>query len=146
MEGDFKPDPKKNLKRGFFNRLFGKPATGYPKDPGCWHFADKKIIIDLSKAPELSNPGGAILLEGHNIPDRVLLIHGDDGKFHAFLNKCKHANRRLDPVPGALTVQCCSINKATYDYNGNVLKGPAKEPIKVYNVESDNGKLIISIS
>lgn len=145
MEENHKPDPGKNLKRGFFNRLLGKPATDYPQDPGCWHFSDKKIIVELSKAPELANPGGAIRIEGNNIPDRVVLIHGDDGKYHAFLNKCKHANRRIDPVPGAFIVQCCSLNRTTYDYNGNVLKGAAKEPIKVYNVEIDNGKLIISI-
>ena len=146
MDEQLTPNPDKMLKRGFFNRLFGKPATGEPQDPDCWRYEENNIIIDLGKAQELSKPGGAIRLEDIKIPQRVVVIHGDDGKFHAFQNKCQHAGRRIDPVPGALTVQCCSVNKVTYDYNGKVLKGPAKEPLKVFPVELKEEELIISIS
>ena len=136
---------EKTLKRSFFQRLFGKPATQPPKDKECWTFTDGKVIVDLSRAPELSETGGAIRLEGNEIPERVLVIHGDDGNYYAFSNKCKHGGRRLDPVPCAGTVQCCSIGKSTYDYSGKVLSGSAKEDIIIYPVKFDDGKLIIEI-
>ena len=89
----------KFLNRSFFQRIFGLPATQKPLDPQCWSFSDGKITIDLKRATELKKPGGALRLEGNGLPMRVLVIRGDDGKFHAFHNRCTHmGHRRLDPV------------------------------------------------
>ena len=139
-------DPQKTLKRNFFQRLFGKPATKLPLDETCWKYADEEIVIDLDRAPELSQPGRGIRLESDCCPERVLVIHGDDGRFHAFPNRCTHGKRRLDPVPGAFTVQCCSIGKSTFDYEGNLLAGSAKESIAPLAVEQTEGKLRIKLS
>jgi nitrite reductase/ring-hydroxylating ferredoxin subunit len=133
----------KFLKRNIFQRLFGICATRVPQNPDCWRYADGKITIDPDKAPELTRPGGAIRLEGTNLPERVVVVHGDDGRYHAFQNKCQHAGRRLDPVPQTETVQCCSIGKATYDYSGKLIHGSAKGDIKVYNVQKDSDKITI---
>ena len=54
--------------------------------------------------------------------------------------------RRLDPVPETSTVQCCSVNHATYAYDGKVLDGPAKRPVATHQVEVRNGKLYVSLS
>jgi len=140
------PDPTKTLKRGFFQRLFGKPATGSPSDAGCWYYEKGVVNVDLSRAPELSSPGGAVRIEGETCPERVLLIHGDDNQYHAFQNRCTHGNRRLDPVSGAETVQCCSIGKSTFDYRGALLAGSAKEDITTYPVEVDGDQLVIRLS
>lgn len=136
----------KFLRRSIFQRLFGMPVTDKPKDDGCWTYADDRIEIDLSRSPELSQKGGSIRLEGKNIPRRILLIHGEDDSYHAFSNRCQHmGGRRLDPVPGTETVQCCSVNKSTYDYRGNPLFGPAKKAVMTFDVKADKGKLSISL-
>ena len=105
----------KFLKRNFFLRIFGICATREPSDTECWRFADNVITVELSRAPELAEPGGAIRLEGKNLPERILVVHGEDGEYHAFLNKCVHGKRRLDPVPGTYTVQCCSVGKSNWE-------------------------------
>ena len=133
------------LKRNIFQRLFGIPATKLPMHEDCWTLSDGEIVIDLSMAPELSRPWGAIRLEKKDLPERVLVIRGGDDKFYAFRNRCKHMGRRVDPVPETRTVQCCSINKTTYDYEGRVLSGPANKSLELYEVQADNGKLIIRI-
>jgi len=133
------------LKRNIFQRIFGIAATAPPADEGCWTFSDGRIEIDLSRVPELSEPGKAIRLEKKHLPERVLIVHGDDGHFHAFRNRCKHMGRRLDPVPGTQTVQCCSVNKTTYDYGGKVLFGPAKNPLDVRQVQIEDGRLIVML-
>ena len=134
----------KFMNRGFFQRIFGLPATSKPIDPECWSFSSDKILIDLNRATELKKPGGALRLEGGELPMRVLLIRGDDGKFHAFHNRCTHiGHRRLDPVPGSGAVQCCSVGKSTYTYHGKKIYGPPTGTIKTFKVEVEGERLVV---
>ena len=48
----------KFLNRGFFQRIFGVPATPRPADPQCWAFSDGKIMIDLKRTTELKQVFG----------------------------------------------------------------------------------------
>ena len=98
----------KFLQRNIFQRILGLPATAKPQDADCWSYADGKLTLDLKRVPELEKPGGAIRLEGRNLPERILVIFGEDEKFYVFRNRCTHVgHRRLDPVPGTKTIQCC---------------------------------------
>ncbi len=133
------------LKRSILQRLFGIPATKIPKDPNCWAYTAGKLVIELDRAFELAKPGGALRVEGKNLPERLLIVHGDDDNFYAFQNRCRHMGRRLDPVPGTATVQCCSVGKSTYAYDGKVLYGSAKEAVKTYDLRVQDGKLIIAL-
>jgi len=133
------------LKRTFLQRLFGISATKPPADQGCWTYGDGKVLLDLQRAPELARPGGAIRLEGKNLPERLLVVHGENGSYYAFRNRCKHMGRRLDPVAGTRTVQCCSVSKTTYAYDGSVVYGPAKEAVATFKVEVTNGDLVIAL-
>ena len=99
----------------------------------------------MSKAGELARKGGAIRLEGQNLPQRVLVFQGRDGAFHALQNKCTHGGRRLDPLPDQPQIECCSVGKSKFDYSGEKLAGPAKGPVDAYAVRQENGKLFISL-
>ena len=134
------------LHRNIIQRLFGICATKQPSDDGCWTFQGKRVIVDLTRAPELGSPNGAIRLEKKKgLPERVIVIHGNDKIYHAFSNRCSHAGRRLDPVPGAQQVQCCSIGKSTFDYGGKRLSGSAKKPVGTRTVTLEDGKLVIEV-
>lgn len=135
------------IKRSIFQRILGKPVTNTPGDGDCWDFKDGKLTIVLGAAPELKSAGGALRIEGGNLPVRVLVVHGEDGGYHAYHNRCTHlGHRRLDPVPGTNTVQCCSINKSTFDEKGNTIFGPAPHSIQNYPVEMVGDSLVISLS
>ncbi len=137
----------KFLKRSFFQRLLGISATTKPGMDDCWNYVDGKLTIDLNRASELKTPGSAIRIEGKNLPKRILVVRGEDGEYRAFHNRCTHlGHRRLDPVPGTDTVQCCSVNKSTYDSSGDKLFGPAPRPVARYPVEKNQAELIVSIS
>ncbi len=136
----------KFLKRSFFQRIFGISATQKPENDDCWSYAGEKLTIDLKKAPELKKQGGALRFEGKNLPFRVLVVYGEDSKYLAYRNRCSHFGRRLDPVPGTATVQCCSVNKSTYDSEGTKIFGPVSKPVAVYPVEAYQDKLIVSLS
>ena len=137
----------KFLKRSFLQRLLGKSATTEPGIEGSWNYADGTLTIDLGKALELKIPGGAMRFEGKNLPKRVLVVHTENGEYRAFHNRCTHlGHRRLDPVPGTDTVQCCSLNKSTYDSGGNKIFGPAPHPIPRYPVKKEQEFLIVSMN
>ena len=137
----------KSLKRSFIQRILGTPATGVPQHSDCWNYEDGKITIDLTKAIELTSPSGALRLEGNNLPVRVLVVYGEDGEYRAYQNRCTHiGHRRLDPVPGTNTVQCCSVNKSTFDSDGQKICGPAPQQIKNFSVEKNEDKLIVWVS
>jgi nitrite reductase/ring-hydroxylating ferredoxin subunit len=128
-------------------RLLGIPATSKPNDPTCWHYAQGRLTIDLSKATELAKPGMALRFEGGDLPVRVLVVYGENEKYFAFQNRCTHmGHRRLDPVPGTPTVQCCSVNKSTYDLEGNKLYGPAPRAVTTYTTHLDGDQLVVMIS
>ncbi len=101
--------------------------------------------MDLARAPEIAIVKGAIRLEVKEIPERVLVIQGDDGQYYAFQNRCTHGERHLDPMPGMQQVQCCSIGKSIYNYNGKIISGSAKDDIRIYPVTVDNRKLVITL-
>ena len=136
----------KFLKRNIFQRILGLPQTAKPANPDSWHYSEGNLTVDLKKTPELKNKNGAVRFEGSNLPVRILLLAGEAGNYHAFHNRCSHfGHRRLDPVPETDTVQCCSVNKSTYDLTGNKIYGPAPEPIKVFPVSKYDDKLTIVI-
>jgi nitrite reductase/ring-hydroxylating ferredoxin subunit len=132
---------------GILRRLLGICATQLPANSACWTYADGKLEVILDKAPELSQKGGAVRLEGPPLPKRVLVVHGQDGAFHAFPNRCTHiGHRRIDPIPGEDKIRCCSVGKSTFEYSGRLISGSAKESLEPLALESDGTKLVISIS
>jgi nitrite reductase/ring-hydroxylating ferredoxin subunit len=133
------------LSRNIFQRIFGICATKQPADEECWHYENGKVIVDLSRAPELSKPYGAVRLEKKDLPSRVLVFKSEDDRYHAFNNQCSHAKRRLDPIPGTQKVQCCSIGKSTFDYEGNVVSGTGKKDVQTYPVVLEEGRLVITV-
>ena len=44
-------------------------------------------------------------LEGKGLDPRLLVVHGDDGHYHAIANRCTHMGRRIDTIAGSNTLQ-----------------------------------------
>jgi Rieske Fe-S protein len=133
-------------KRTFFDKIQGKSFTNQPQIADAWQFDIGILTLDMAKLPELSDLGGAVRLEGDLLPDPVLIVYGEDGQYYAFKNACTHAGRMVDPVAGTMTLTCCSISASTYDYQGNVLDGPAPEPLTSYPLAIDGDNLIITVN
>ena len=131
---------------GLFKRILGICETKPPENGDCWKYSEGEIEVELGRVPELSDHGGAIRLEGKNMPKRVLVAYGFDERFHAFENRCTHMGRRIDPVADTEAIRCCSVSRSMFDYTGKLISGPAKGPLTSFKVESKDGKLIISIS
>ena len=137
----------KFLQRSIWQRIFGISATDKPQDESGWRYESGQLTISLDRIPELTRSGTAVRFEGKSLPVRVLVVFGEDKQYQAFHNRCTHlGHRRLDYVPGTETVQCCSVNKSTYTFNGDKRHGPAPRPIDTYPVEVGQKELRIRIS
>jgi nitrite reductase/ring-hydroxylating ferredoxin subunit len=135
------------LQRSIWQRIFGISATGKPQDESGWHYESGQLTISLDRIPELTRSGTAVRFEGKSLPVRVLVVFGENEQYQAFHNRCTHiGHRRLDYVPGTETVQCCSVSKSTYTFDGDKVHGPAPEPILTYPVEIAERELRIRIS
>jgi nitrite reductase/ring-hydroxylating ferredoxin subunit len=135
------------LQRSIWQRMFGICATGKPSNENGWHYESGQLVINLSETPELTQPGTAVRFEGKTLPVRVLVVLGTDRQYRAFHNRCTHfGHRRLDYVPETETVQCCSVNKSTYTFDGEKIHGPTPKPVDTYPVEQVKEQLRIQIS
>jgi nitrite reductase/ring-hydroxylating ferredoxin subunit len=130
----------------FWDRLVGYPVTQVPQIPDAWSYESEKLTLDISKLPELADLGGAVRLEGETLPEPILIVLGEDGNYYAFKNVCTHAGRKIDPVKGSMTLECCSVSASTFDYQGAVLSGPAEQPLTSYALDVVDQKLTITLS
>lgn len=129
---------------GFFKSVFGICKT--PElPPSHWSLKGNEVRIQVDKVAELGEPSGAVYLKGKGLDVPVLILKSEDGKYRAFSNKCTHMGRKLDPVHGKEVLRCCSVSHATYDYQGNVIGGPAKGPLTVYEVLVMGNEIVVRI-
>jgi cytochrome b6-f complex iron-sulfur subunit len=129
---------------GFLKAIFGICETP-PLGTELWRLEGKQAAIKLDEATALAPVGGAVRLEGNGLASSVLVIHADADEYLAFENRCTHGGRRLDPVKGKQELRCCSLNHSRFDYEGNKLTGPAKDPITVLSAEKKGGELIVAL-
>lgn len=128
-----------------FKAIFGICET---KELGStsWRMDGGKVVVKLEDAPELNNKGGAVYLKGGGLAKPMLLVRAEDNSMLAFANRCSHLlGRKVDPVPGESMLRCCSLGHSEYGYDGQVIKGPASEPLKKYAVEIQNGDIVVTL-
>lgn len=127
-------------------QIFGICNTPIPRDGDCWSREGDAVVVDLDRAEELREPGGAMRLEGRGLGVRVLLFKGLDGAFYALKNKCTHfGGRRIDPTLEPDRIQCCSINGSVFNYKGAAVSGPARKPLDAYPVSVEGKRLVIDL-
>jgi nitrite reductase/ring-hydroxylating ferredoxin subunit len=131
--------------RGFLDRIMGRPITDLPQVADAWQLDGKRLTLDLVKLPELGSLGGAVRIEGDALADPILVVLGEDGAYYAFKNVCTHAGRMIDPLAGTMTMECCSVSGSVFDYEGNVLSGPAEGKLVSYALELDGQNLVIDL-
>lgn len=128
---------------GVFARILGLCQTKPPADPACWSVDDHRVRVDLGRAPELVRQGGALRLEGKGLPMRLLVLRDELGVFHAVVNRCAHAGRRLDPIAGGAKLMCCSVGKSVFELDGHRVSGSAKNDIETLAVEQTANTLTV---
>ena len=78
--------------------------------------------------------------------DTSLLVANIDGSYYVISDICTHAHCKLSE--GTLTgesVQCMCHGSVFNVKTGAVEKGPAKDPVAVYNTKVDGDKILVDL-
>jgi 3-phenylpropionate/trans-cinnamate dioxygenase ferredoxin component len=99
--------------------------------------------IDLIAADEV--PEGTMKMTFVDGTDQVLVVNSN-GDFHALQGVCSHEYFELDKgflTAGTLT---CALHLSRFDLeNGEPLDPPATEPLAVYTVVVEDGRVVIEV-
>lgn len=71
----------------------------------------------------------------------ILLVKKPDGTFNAIYMQCTHSNYALSSSGKNLN---CSLHGSSFDLDGNVITGPAIEPLQKFKTSLENNLIIIS--
>ena len=103
---------------------------------------DGRIQLDISSAPELATPNGALRI---HVPSReapLYIVATGAGTFAALSSICTHRGCVVD-IQGARLV--CPCHGSTYDRDGRVLQGPAERALDRYRVDKVGNVLTIDL-
>ena len=93
--------------------------------------SDNKVVIPVANLPDLSRPNSYAKVYVSEHANPFLLFFQENGEAVAVLSTCTH---RGCEVRKLRTKFECPCHGSEYDLRGNVLKGPAPEPLEQYNV------------
>jgi 3-phenylpropionate/trans-cinnamate dioxygenase ferredoxin component len=84
----------------------------------------------------------AVMIDDHEIA----LARLDDGSWVAFDNSCTHEDCPLSEGDLEGDQIVCHCHSSAFDvHTGEVLEGPADEPLSVYPVRIENGELHVEV-
>ena len=100
------------------------------------------VALDVGSILELSEIGNAIQLDGENFSDSIIIAKLNEHNFIALSSICSHLGCTVRKEGSFFR---CPCHGSTYSLNGNVVKGPAEEQLKIFQTEFSNGKLTIHL-
>jgi Rieske Fe-S protein len=117
--------------------------------PESYSLEGSELIVDLNKASflnEVDASGKVKLKTGAKKDLKVLIVHTSTNEYRAFENRCAHGGMPVKYKPGDQILRCVSFGHSKYDMKGNVVKGPAVNPIKSFPLTRKEDKLRIAIT
>ncbi len=102
-----------------------------------------RILVRREELEALTADGKAFAVDAPELDAPLLLVRGDDGAYRALTSRCTHQECRLNPSRSFLT---CPCHGSVFDLDGNVVRGPAREPLRVYPVRAIDGGVEIDVS
>jgi len=114
--------------------LSGLPAVadedGAAGDAAAPKGAD--VVVKFGDNQKLYEVGGAVLVETPN--GKVNVVHPDEATFVACAATCTHRGGQLAYDP-ATKQFACPVHGARFDLSGNVVKGPARQPLQSFTAD-----------
>lgn len=103
------------------------------------------ICLDLTDPANkaLTSPGGALLVDGNG--DTIMVIRLSTSEVVALSAICTHAGCSMNFNSGAGTLDC-PCHGSRFGENGQVIQGPARQPLKVYQASIDTTTNTITIT
>ena len=91
-----------------------------------------KVVIPVAQLPDFAHPSSYAKVYVDSLPNPFLLFYHETGEFSAVLSTCSHRGCEVNKLRTKFE---CPCHGSEYDLYGNVLRGPAPEPLKTYRVQ-----------
>lgn len=104
-----------------------------------------EIALSFADHPALREPNGFVRLEAKGGDLRVIVVRLPDGKLVALSMECTHWGCDVDWDASAGDFDC-SCHGSRFDPTGQVLEGPADEPLPQYAVSETEHGAVVSLS
>jgi Rieske Fe-S protein len=124
--------------------LGGCQTFGSRKPDVVTQAQDNKVALSKEESAKLLASEGSLLVEPKGLGDKIIVVQAKDGSLHALSATCTHlgCNVVYDEKLGQIH---CPCHGSGFGLDGHNLKGPAKRPLKQYNVRNDNGVVVITL-
>ena len=102
-----------------------------------------QIKLATTETQALSVPNGILVVKAPQLPGPIILRNLPEVGIIAVSSICSHRGCEVRPMPHSLQ---CPCHGSEYDEFGEVLEGPATQPLKRYEIEETGDSLIIKVS
>lgn len=103
---------------------------------------DGRVVLEVSRYPDLSREGGAVTLRVAGEPQNLLVMHPRGTQYAVVSNTCTHSGCPLGFQDGEAI---CPCHLSRFALDGRVMHPPARAPLTVYtsSFDSETGQLTI---
>lgn len=110
---------------------------------------DGVVTLPLAEWPTLREPGGWERGVPLGFDKQVLVAHVGDGDtvadFAALSGRCTHRNCGLVYIEAELQLHC-PCHGARFAIDGDLLRGPAEDPLEVFPIDLVDDALLITVA
>jgi Rieske Fe-S protein len=103
-----------------------------------------ELRLNLADYPEVANPGTTMHLDVQGHKDPLMLVHHPDGRYLVVSRKCTHMGCKLSFTDVSKTLDC-PCHGSRFELTGEVVNGPASEPLRSYVVAMEGDTLVVSL-
>ena len=117
--------------------------------PGLYRIENDELSIALDGIPELSRVGGSVKITTGQLSDPLIIARPSEREYVVASVRCTHWGREVEYLPEAQKFRCVSLGHSEFSTDGSLLKGPAEDPLRVYEVSPGGikeNRLTIAIS
>jgi Rieske Fe-S protein len=114
-----------------FSKVGNTPAIATE----AYTIEDRRVRIDLDKAPELGEIGGAVKIIDPRLPAAMIVGRTGDMDYVAVSLHCPHRGVEVEYRPKEREFRCASLGHSRFDTDGVRKKGPAQRSLQTFIVE-----------
>ena len=140
-------DRREFIKKSCFSCMALGAGVAIPSLSSCATMPIIKTSIESNKTTIASsnfvNGINALLVRPKNLDYDILVVKKSDASYDAFLMQCTHNQFALSCNKSQIF---CSSHGAEFDFEGNVVKGPAEKKLKTFQVIVRDNLLDVIVS
>lgn len=120
----------------------GCSGSGSPKPDVIASQVDGMLRLSEEESSALLEAQAGLLVQAKESGERIMVVHNGNGSLFAVSAVCTHKGCivSFDEKLGHLR---CPCHGSEFGLDGQNIKGPAKSPLKSYNIRTDQGRVVI---